>query len=367
MNSKLNRKVVFVASDVAPSGCFKRLEPILKERGLDAVLFIGEGKPLNKSLEEVALAVSNASVVVLGMSSSFELAQAEITAGDAARNAGVPYGFYGDVPRCWARARKGAWFENIATDASFYYGVTQADANAGRQVFPNAQLIGTGNPLREDMAFPSFTREEVRAKLNIVPEEKLVLAPGGNFFAAGNMASWVVVIDALAILAAEDWHFQLVLTVHPGDRIPYAVDAVTKKGMRLYEDLVSFSPIPARVVTNDILTTSDMVPGSDIIVEFGSSIGIEGAYQGVPIVSLGFEILFRMLERSSGIRTLEAVGCGLSELVIADASKLADTIRRLLTPSGFAPMRARQKELCPKPTMRGVALRNIADAIARIA
>lgn len=361
----MNRKAVLVGRDAAPSGCFKRLEPILKERGFDVSLIVGEGKPLTKTTEEIALTASHASVLLLGMSSSFELAQPEIVAGNAARNAGVPYGFYGDVPRCWARARKGAWFEELASDAVFYCGVTQADADAAREVFPKAQLIGTGNPLREEMAFPRFIREEVRAQLNVAPEEKLVLAPGGKF-AAGNMASWVVVMDALSLLAGDGKRFQLVLTTHPGDRIPHAIDAATQKEMKLYEELVSFSPVPARIV-GDVLTTSDMVPGADIIVEFGSSIGIEGAYQNVPVVSLGFEILFRRLEQVSGTRTLEAVGDEISELVVADISKLAETIRGLLTEEGFARMRARQQELCPKPTERGAALRKIADAIMQIA
>jgi hypothetical protein len=243
--------------------------------------------------------------------------------------------------------------------------VTQADADAARGVFPNAQLIGTGNPLREEMAFPRFTREEVRAKLDITPEEKLVLAPGGKF-AAGNIASWVVVMDALALLTAGGQRFQLVLAVHPGDRTTYAVDSATQKEMKLYEELCSFSPVPARIVGKDVLTTSDMVPGADIIVEFGSSIGIEGAYQGVPVVSLGFEILFRRLEQASGTRTLEVVGDGLSELVVADANKLAETVKCLLSSTGFAEMRARQQELCPKPKERGAALRKIAECVTQV-
>lgn len=361
----MNRKAVLVGYDAAPSGCFKRLEPVLKEYGFDVGLFISEGKPLIESIEEIALAASSTHVVLLGMSSSLELAQSEIAAGEAAKKAGVPYGFYGDVPRCWARARSGAWFEQLAPGAAFYFGVTQADADAAREVFPNAQLIGTGNPLREETAFPSFTREEVRAKLNIMPEEKLVLAPGGKF-AAGNMASWVIVMDALALLTAQGQRFQLVLAPHPGDRTPYLVDSATQEEMKLYDELISVSPVPARIVTKDTLTTPDIVPGADVIVEFHSSIGIQGAYQGVPIVSLGFEVLFRRFEEASGTRTLEVVDGGVSELVVTGASELAETVKRLLTPGGFAEMHAKQRELYPKPKERGAALRKIAEAIAQV-
>lgn len=37
---------------------------------------------------------------------------------------GVTYGFYEDVPRCWARARPGAWFDELAQGAAFYLGLT---------------------------------------------------------------------------------------------------------------------------------------------------------------------------------------------------------------------------------------------------
>jgi len=361
----VSKRVVLVGRDAAPSGCFKQLEPILKERGFEVNLIVGEGKPLTKSIEEIASTVSGANVVVLGMSSSLELAQPEIFAGSVAKNAKVPYGFYGDVPRCWARAQKGSWFEELAPDAAFYFGVTQSDADMAHEVFSNAQLIGTGNPLREEMAFPHFTREEVRAKLNILPEEKMILSPG-NKFAAGNMILWAVIMDALKFLEEENQCFQLILAIHPGDRTPYAIDATTQKEMNLYEELISFSPVPARIVNKDVFTTSDMVSGADIIVEFGSSIGIEGAYQNIPVVNLGFEILFRQWEQVLDTRMLETASDGSSEIVVADASKLAETIQRLLTVDGFARMLEHQQEQYPKTKKRGTSLRNLADTIEQI-
>lgn len=360
-----SRKAVLVARDAAPSGCFKHLESVLKERGFSVDLIIGEGKPIVKTAEEIMLATSHANIVILGMSSSLELAQPELVAGKTANNSGIPYGFYGDVRRCWARARTGAWFESLASNTAFYFGVSQEDANAAHEVFPNAKLIGTGNPLREEMAFPRFTREEIRSKLNILPKEKFVLAPG-NKFAGGNMASWTILMEALSLLTTDNQSFQLILATHPGDRTPYSIDTATQKEMRLYDELVSLSPVPARIVGKDILTTSDMVPGADIIVEFGSSIGIEGAYQSVPVISLGFETLFGRLKQASGTRMLEAVEDGVSKLVVADASKLANEIRILLTPDGFASMQERQKTIYPKPAERGVALRKIAEAITQI-
>jgi len=153
------KTVVFVARDAAPSGCFKLLEPVLKDCGFGVTLFTGGGRPLAEQPHEITSAIRGAGVVVLGMSSSAELAQPEIAAGQVAREAEVPFGFYGDVSGCWVRAKNPAWFWGLAVDAAFYCGVTQQDADAAKQVFPNAKLIGTGNPLREEMAFPNFTRD----------------------------------------------------------------------------------------------------------------------------------------------------------------------------------------------------------------
>lgn len=362
MNKK---RVLLVASDFAPSACFKRLEPVLQERGFSVTLIVGEGKPMRGMARDVALAASRADMVVLGMSNPAEHAELEIAAGKEAKSIGVPYGFYGDVRRSWRLARSGLWFGDIAKDAAFYFGVTQDDADAARVVFPAAQLVGTGNPLREDMAFPRLNRESVRARMNILPHENFVLAPGGTF-SAKNMASWMMLIEALSSLSSSGDSFQLVLTAHPGDRIPHAIDAITQEKMQLYQELVSFSPVPTQIITRDVLATSDMVPGADIVVEFASSIGIEAACQNIPVVTLGFEVLLRELERVSGSRVPEAVEDGLSELVMADASALASTIKRLLTPEGFAPMRARQCEVCTKPAERGGALRAMADVLKTI-
>ena len=345
-----------IGRDAAPSRAFAKLKPVLEERGLEVDLMVGDGQLLSQSDQEVVLAVEGANLMLLGMSSPAENAQPEILAGEKARELEIPYGFYGDVIRCWARARKGAWFENLASTAEFYFGVTEDDANAAYEVFPNAQLIGTGNPLREEMAFPKFTRDEVRAKLNIAPHEKLILAPGGRFPGGGDCVSWAIIIEALSILAKEREHFQLIMTPHPGDQNRFSV----------YKELASLSSVPARVIYREVLRTSEAVPGADIIIECGSSIGIEGAYQEIPVVTLGLEILLQYFEQESGSRRLESVEDGLSEFVPGDSSKLAEAIRRLLTPEGYAPMRACQQAMCPKPAKLGTALHKMADAVCSL-
>ena len=349
---------------MAPSGCFIRLEPVLEALGFEVTLVVGEGKPVAVSDNHIVGYVSDADLVLLGMSSSPELSRPELIASLAARNIGKPYGFYGDIPGCFERARKGAWFENLASGAAFYFGLNEEDAQAAKAVFPNAQCFATGNPLREDAAFPKFTREEVRLKLGVTCGETLVLASGGKF-AAANMATWVNVMDSLAVIAQRGvWKFKLVLTTHPGDRTPYALDSSNQQELKMYEELISYSPVPTQLVTRDILTTTEIVPGANLIIEYGSSIGIDGAYQNIPVISLGYEVWFNYFEKFSNKRTIEAVETGISKL--ASAATLTDTIGDLLTTSGSYPMRKCQQKLYPKPTERGIAIKKMADAVVEI-
>ena len=94
------KNVVLVARDAAPSRAFSNLIPILQNIGFNVNLCAGDGKPLTRRAEEIICAVEAADLVVLGMSSSEELATPEILAGKTALDFGIPYGFYGDVRRC---------------------------------------------------------------------------------------------------------------------------------------------------------------------------------------------------------------------------------------------------------------------------
>lgn len=355
-----------LARDAAPSGCFAKLAPILKERGHSVLMTVGHGKPIKTTLPLIEDMVRDTDVVFLGMSSSSELSELELLAGDAAELAGVPYGFYGDVPGCFARAREGAWFRSLAENTSFYCGVDDADARAARFVFPNALCVGTGNPLREEMAFPVMMREQVRAKLGVPSDVALVLAPG-NKTASFNMATWTILMGALAMLHWKGKKMLLVLTPHPGDRTPHAVDDASGVPMQLYEELVKYSPIPTDIVPAEVLTTSNILPGADLVVEFASSVGIEAAYQNIPVITLALEPALRRLEEIQGSRTLEAVTLGISKLVHGDVHVLERVIARLLTEDGFAPMRQRQREKCPRPKERGAALRAIVETLEQVA
>ncbi len=360
----MNKKILFVGRDAASSGCFIRLAPVLEKQGYTVTMMVGNGKPLAATDDDIINAVKSADLVVSGMSSSAELAKPEVLACQTAKEVHIPFGFYGDVPECFMRARAGAWFEPFALHANFYFSVNTEDAQAAKVILQNAKTFGTGNPLREESAFPKFTREEVREKLGVLPDEKLILVPGGKFVAA-NLATWTVVMDALHWLTAEGGKFQLVLTTHPGDRLPYCVDSSTEKPVQCYEELISNSPVSVELVAREVLTTTDIVTGADLVIDYGGSTSINAAYQSVPLISLGFGIWHKFFEKENGKITIpEAVVKGLARP--ANMENITGAIRQMLTQEGFATMKAIQQQLCPKPTEQGLALKKMAEAITEI-
>ncbi len=361
----MGKKVVFVARDAAPSSVFTQVASSLNERGYSVTLIVGNGKPMTQTDQEIISAVSSADMVVLGISANKADAAPEILAGETAKRLGIPYGFYADGRTHYTLASPGSFFQDLAPDAGFYLGVNQAYADLGRDVFPKARLIGVGSILLEDMAFPRFTREEVRVKLGIEPYEKMVLAPGSKG-AVQDILSWGIIMEALAQLTKEGQSFQLILTKHPGDRTQFGIDPTTQRPLGIYDQLIEWSPLPTRMIGRDIMTTSEMVPGADIIIAYGTSVEKEGACQGIPVVSLGFEVLHKVYREITGSHLPETVQDGLSELVVADSTKLAEVVKRLLTPEGFAPLLSRQKEVCVKPAERGQALRQMCDTIERL-
>ncbi len=180
----------------ASSGAFKAIAPVLEGRGHRVTLKVGDGQPLSFSDAEIEAWVREADIVVLGMSPAPKFAAQEIKAGEIAKRLGKPFGFYGDAPFCWARARPGAWFEGLADAAAFYTTLNAEDAEAAKAVFPRAVRVANGNLLREAEAFASRTRAEVRAQLGFADDEVVVLAPGTKN-PVGNILTWGLSQEAL--------------------------------------------------------------------------------------------------------------------------------------------------------------------------
>lgn len=363
-------KICLVGHDMAPSQCFKLLAQELLSAGHTPELRVGCGKPISLTDEDLRDSILSSRLVIIGMSSSPLFAETEVKAGKIAQEAGIPFGFYGDTYNCWQRARKGAWFESFVSDAAFYFGLNQDDVSSAATLFSNAKCFATGNPLREKMAFPEVTRNDVRQKLGIADDEKLLLVSGTKI-SAGNMAMCSAVIEAAAYLhRVSKLTLQVVFCPHPGDTLLRAVDSASGNPLMPYEEHLQLSPIPARVVRRDEMLSSHVLAGSDLLVEFTGSMGLEAAYQRIPTITMLYEPLLKSFEAEMGSRWMEAVANNITWGIRGNemSSELPTAIRTLLQPDDYNRRRliTAQCKHYPIPEVAGRAVAKMVQAILQM-
>jgi hypothetical protein len=344
-----------VARDIAPSLAFDVVyQHLQKHHYCNVKKYLGFGKPLSASVSEIKRAAAGAAVVLVGMSSSRELAKEEIAAVTAAKRNGVPYGFYADtygMHNC-------PWFAGVRDKASFLFVVDEEEAADARQVFPKTvRVIASGNPLWENFSFPKLTRTEVRQKLNIGKNKTVLLCTGEKTFGI-NKTNFTSVLYAIRLLVSRDSRrqFYLVFSLHPGDQ----------KDIGSYGNLKAQSPVPISIVAYHTLPGADMIPGCDIVITSISTIGIEAAFQRKPVIDFLTRATLANLKKTTGRKSWKPCELGVSKMVYEDTTRLAEAIEELLTPDGFAPMLAQQKKIYPPIKRRGRAVYKIAETIRRL-
>lgn len=376
--------VVLVARDIAPSLAFEQLalalKDSLKDSGIEVKAFLGKGKPLTTTVEEIRDAVRDAKFVLSGMSSSKDLAEPEIAACRGAITMGVPFGFYGDTYHCHERAADGAWFAPFREQANVFFAIDETEAENAKRVFTAANCIATGNPTWEDFAFPKYTREQARAMLGAEDNDLVVLSPGGKSPMI-NAQVWGAIKDGLASFGMPT-NFLIILAPHPGDRTLSAVDpavvlklvkeqnmsaqdALTHASARLniYNDLINFSSVRVKMLPEG-MKTSDAIPGADLVVEWGSTICIEAAHQRKPIMTITTDMGRERLFSLSRVRETEPTVLGVSYDVDTDPYSISEDVENLLfSRTGLSPLLDAQMKAYPIPSARGEAIRKMASAI----
>lgn len=387
-------KVVLVGYDVAPSQALERVGKELSASGADVCLFLGNGKPI-KNAYDAQLIAEHPCVVLCGLSSSKELAKDEIATAEVAMKMGMPFGFYADTYGGINRP----WFAHLREKASFIFVINEEEGKKARELYPNANVVVSGNPMWEDFFTPKLSREEVRRKLGVGDGEQMVLCPGGKSLAV-NMLHWGGVIEALSMggsFAPVD--HKVFLSVHPGDKpveeikkiqklvaefnldkesdldkevIDQLVDRLVKTAeasyLTNYNDLVNYSKrVPIKVVTRDFMSASDMLPGADLVIDSGSTVAIEAACQRIPVISYFSEIALARLEETSGSRDWELCKLGVAYGVYGNTSDhLIRYVDDLLLADSLARMQRRQEEVYPKPQEKGSAVRKMVETLTEM-
>lgn len=387
--------VVLVAKDVAPSSAFERLELELTKQSIRSFSFLrGIDRRAEAGNAELSMEtwMEHCDVVLLGMSSSEKLAEIEIRAAEEAVKWNIPFGLYADT---YGVINRG-WLAHLRDKASFVFVINEEEGKKARGLYPNAKVVITGNPMWEDFCTPKLSREEVRQRLGVSDEQKMVLCSGGKNLAV-NMLHWGGVIEAFSKKSAPK-DYKVFLSVHPGDKpaeeikkiqklvaesnldldkdvVDQLIDRLVKTAeasyLAHYNDLVRYSKrVPVKVVTKDFMSGPDMLPGADLVIESASTLGIEAAFQRIPVISSFWEVALARIEESCGSRDWELCDSGAALRVDGDPNQLLYFIQDLLLSGSLANgfgMKERQAEAYPMPPEKGAAVRMMAETLIELA
>lgn len=345
-------KVFLLGNMVASAEAFERLAPELERRGADVVPCLAHGKSYPMDLEHMLAYVRLADAVVLGTACSPDLAVEELAAAKTAIDFGVPFILYADTYGTWNRA----WFHEVTKKAAAVFVINNDEAEKARAVFPGINIIAAGNPTWEAFAFPKVSREQVRAKLGISPNVKIILCPFGKNFKV-NVLHAGRVMDTFS--ADGFWPpFQIILAPHPGDKDNSPED---------YSFLTKLQ-IPVRVVPKAEMATLDVLVGTDVIADHASSIGIAAGHLRIPNVSCFTEVGLKHLEKETGSRVWPPCTLGVSYYV-PPTELLSVVMRPLVNLADSALHRKiweRQEAVYPVPEELGAAVRKMADVLEQI-
>lgn len=368
----MKKKVVMVGRDKAPSNAFERAASLLDSE-YEVKTYLGHGDPIRASVDEIAADARSAHVLLCGMSSSPKLVAEELAAIRTAHSVGVPVILYADTHG----AVKRSWFEDVREYVDGVLVISHKEAKDARALFPHVGsdgIILSGNPSVEEAFFPKVTRQEVRERLGVREDEKVILVPGYKFPAV-TMPTVMATIDALNMV--HEYHFFLVVSLHPGD------DA-WKANNSIYNDWIGYF-LNVREVTDladhlrvrvtcskhpnedDRIGTSDILPGADLVVATMSTEEQRAACQRIPVVEYLTSIALDRMEKNFGTRDWEPCVQGIAVEVFADHRELADAILFLITTAGRRYLRDAQEFHYPKPKEPGHALKVMVETVKRYA
>lgn len=345
------KPIALVATDLAPSQAFGRVIELLNARHLELHQLICNGKILEFGAFVVSAlreSLTEAGVVLIGMSSSIERAQIELFAAITALRNQIPYGFYADNYNTWNRS----WFSDVLKNASFLFVINEEEKEKVIAKFPDLNVIVSGNPMWEEFHFPKYTREQVRQKLGLGERETIILSPGIKSPVV-NIRMWSELVDTLYNDKVSGTYFHLLLAPHPGDPTPLSV----------YDDLIKYSPIPTEIITREIMSSSDILPGIDVLVECGSTLAIEAAHLRKLVISFFTPLALARLEKMTGSREWEPCNLGVSEKIVSSNRMGGLKIKYMLAECDQ--QRSRQKVIYINSPKKGTAVNNMISTLMK--
>ncbi len=321
----------------------------LRARGHEVHAFLPGGKDFTPQDEAQinSLLESGISALVTGMASQEAIAGVELATVRRAKELGMPVCYYADTFDSWGRP----WYAEFLPGGTLFV-LDENEAGKAKGAFPDTTVVPSGNPEWNHHFFGEHpSREEVRSKLGLRADDLVIHVPWGKS-ATVNTLHLSGVFDAVrGFQFSQPIH--IVVTPHGGgDQNPPAV----------YDDLWKFAPVPTSFVTKELLTSSEVLGGADLMVD-SAGIGIHAICRGFPLIDFFSPLALDRLENS--IKTRDWVPCAQgASMSCRTPTHLRELICGFLQRAPWVAMQqAKQKELYPKPEKEGEALRMMVEAI----
>lgn len=340
------KKVLLVARDTAPSEALKLLSHVLTwERNLDGALespiyepqgFLAGGKDFSVTLPEILSHVADCDAVVVGMSSSEELAKEELAVARETIRLGKPVFCYADT-----FGLRPYFKDVLEASGTTLFHLNDYEVQEAVKKHPTLDAVSTGNPMWETYFFPKSTREQVRESLGISNDAKVILCPGGKDVAVNILHFSKAIEDAQCL---KKHQVVVILSLHGGDRTDPAA----------YNTLKDYTPegVTVKIVSGKDMSGSDILPGVDLVCASASTIEIEAICQRIPVVSYISNLARRRLKKATGSDVWELV----TQRVVLDANDGEDEVNPIGFGLHFDSTMSRRVELYPKPKHPGTAL-----------
>lgn len=252
-----------ISRDTGPGRALEFLTSELNHRNRNArVLFGTSCNSIADDSSIIKKLLEGIHCLILGMSSSAELAQIEMHAGQLAHEAGIPFGFYADIWDCLDRP----WFAPLRALAAFAFVIDTTERNHALETLPRAsdRIVVTGNPLWDLSRYSKFDPEEAHAALSVPVTQKVILFP-----LTKDRATNLELLSAARRIDSE-LPVKVIVAPHPGD----VGNASHYRDYLIGTDVALIHQFPFR----------DMLPAANLVLNPGSGAGIEAIVQGIPVL-----------------------------------------------------------------------------------
>lgn len=284
-----SQTIVLVAADYGESLIAKGLMQVLREEGFTVHALLGEGKKPSPFTEETiarTVVLADTTIVFTTDDTGIEVMAAKAAMRSHGKLVLASLGY-----RSWKKEE----FIPFRKYANTLFVMDEVEAKEAKALYPNANIIATGDPLCEELSKQTKTREEVRSALKVTSKECLVLVAGEKEVNI-NIPLGVAVIEALLRMSLPEL-YHVVFTIHPG-HTPLTKQSDASDLINFYENqLGKYSPrVRVSVSMKDVpfgIGTPEMVAGADIVIGTNSMVQVQAAYQRIPAAGMPFAAAWR--------------------------------------------------------------------------